>query len=205
MTILLILLAIIVYSLLHNKPGQKAILTKRARRHKRSDRNRIIDLNFTSEDRTIIFEKFQNRCFNCGSKKKLTLDHHYPLEKGHGLKNSDGSYNAVLLCGKCNRKKSNKNPENFYTAEQLGILKDKYGVKTEERDIEDFYSLQNENAFVEFNYLGKIYQGTVHNILEEEVKFLGMKNKIYLEIEINGEKHIFPIKGIKSLKKIKES
>lgn len=202
MLILLILLGIIIFSLLKSSSGKRVILTTRSRRHKRNDRNRVKDIDFTKEDRKIIFDIFENKCFNCSSKKKLTIDHHYPLEKGYGLKNPDGSYNAVLLCSKCNMKKSNKMPDKFYSAEQLEILNEKYKLKRQRVEVYDIYHLKEEKAFVEFEYLGKKYKGIINDILEEEIKFLGMKNKIYLELDTGEQKEAFPIKWIKNMKKI---
>lgn len=203
MYVLLILLGIIIFSFLLNKPGERAILIKRDKRHKRNDRNRIKDLDFTKEDRKIIFKKFDNKCFNCGSKKKLTIDHHYPLEKGYGLKNSDGSYNAVLLCSKCNMKKSNKMPENFYTPLQMEILEEVHKLKKIQKEVYDIYNLKDERALIDFEYLGKKYRGNIENILEEEIKLMGVKNKIYIEISIEEENLIFPLNGIKNLQKIR--
>lgn len=203
MYVLLILLGIIIFSFLLNKPGQRAILIKRDKRHKRNDRNRIKDLDFTKEDRKIIFKKFDNKCFNCGSKKKLTIDHHYPLEKGYGLKNSDGSYNAVLLCSKCNMKKSNKMPENFYTPLQIEILEEVHKLKKIQKEVYDIYNLKDERALIDFEYLGKKYRGNIENILEEEIKLMGVRNKIYIEISIEEENLIFPLNGIKNLQKIR--
>ena len=203
MHILLVLLGIIFISFLLNKPGQKAILIKRDKRHKRSDRNRLKDFDFSKEDRKIIFKKFEYKCFNCGSKRKLTIDHHYPLEKGYGLKKTDGTYNAVLLCSKCNMKKSNKMPEFFYSSEQIEILQNVYGIKKLEQESFDIYNLKDEKALIDFEYLGKKYRGNIENILEEEIKLMGVKNKIYIEIAINDENLIFPLKGIKNIQKIK--
>lgn len=203
MYVLLILLGIIIFSFLLNKPGERAILIKRDKRHKRNDRNRIKDLDFTKEDRKIIFKKFDNKCFNCGSKKKLTIDHHYPLEKGYGLKNSDGSYNAVLLCSKCNMKKSNKMPENFYTPLQMEILEEVHKLKKIQKEVYDIYNLKDERALIDFEYLGKKYRGNIENILEEEIKLMGVRNKIYIEISIEEENLIFPLNGIKNLQKIR--
>ena len=203
MYVLLILLGIIIFSFLLNKPGQKAILIKRDKRHKRNDRNRIKDLDFTKEDRKIIFKNFENKCFNCGSKRRLTIDHHYPLDKGYGLKNPDGSYNAVLLCSKCNMKKSNKMPEIFYSPLQIKVLEEEYGLKKIQKEVYDIYNLKDERALIDFEYLGKKYRGNIENILEEEIKLMGVKNKVYIEISMEDENLIFPLNGIKILQRIR--
>ena len=206
MTILLAFLIIIIFIFLIKNPHtENVILIKRDEKHKRNDRNRIKDIDFTKEDRMIIFKSFDNKCFNCGSKKKLTIDHHYPLEKGYGLKNHDGSYNAVLLCSKCNMKKSNKMPEHFYDPEKLQFLQTNYGLKKMEKEVYDLYKLKDENAFVEFSYLGKDYKGYVEEILQDDINLLGVKKKVYLEISIDGEKMAFPLSGVKNLKKMRKN
>lgn len=75
--------------------------------------------------KTDIMNKFNNRCFKCNSSEKLEIDHHYPLSKGNAI----SSDNAVLLCMKCNRSKSNKMPEQFYTEEELLNLQSCYAIK----------------------------------------------------------------------------
>lgn len=204
MWILTIFLIIIIFSLLKSSSGEKVILVMRKRGHKRSDKNRIVDLEFSPDDRKYIFELFQNTCFNCGSKKNLTIDHHLPLEKGFGLKSEDGNFNAVLLCSHCNRQKSNKMPNKFYSKEKLQILEEKYGLKIVNDDINKDYYLEYKNSIVEFLYSGKVYIGKVTNIIEKELRLLGVKSKLYLEIEVNGKKKLFPFKEIKKIKKVKE-
>ena len=202
MLIIVGLILVLVY-FLTNHNDEKIVLIKRESKHKRRDRNSINDFNFTKVDKKNIFERFEYKCFNCGSKKNLTLDHHYPLEKGYGLKNSDGTYNAVLLCSKCNKKKSNKMPENFYNRNQLQILSEKYGIKKEILEKSwDIYKLVEEKALIEFTYLGKTYKGYAVNILNENIQLLGVRSKVYLELEIDGEKNIFPLRGVKNIKKI---
>jgi len=74
--------------------------------------------------RRFIKLKFDNKCFNCESTKRLSLDHHRPLSKGYVLNEN----NCVLLCQSCNSRKHNKDPEDFYTKDQLKILKEVYFV-----------------------------------------------------------------------------
>jgi len=203
MILFLIFLVIIICIFLIKQPYPKeTTFVKRDKKHKRNDRSRIQDLTFTREDKSIIFSNFHNKCFNCGSKKNLTIDHHYPLEKGYSLKNSDGTYNAVLLCSKCNMKKSNKMPEKFYSPEQLQFLQTNYGLKKMEKEVYDIYKLKDENALIEFNYLGKIYKGEVQEILQEDKNLLGVRKKIYIEIDVFGEKIAFPLAGVKNIKKL---
>lgn len=204
MLILLIVVLILFYFLTKDDKSKPNNFVKREEKHKSRDKRKINDANFTQADKKYIFEKFDYRCFNCGSKRNLTIDHHYPLEKGYGLKKMDGTYNAVILCEKCNRKKSNKMPENFYNGKQLQILAEKYGLTKDmlEKN-EDILKFIDEKTFVEFLYLGKEYKGKMINILNEDIKKWGTKRKTYLEIEINGENSIFPLEGVKNITKIK--
>lgn len=204
MLILLAIILILFYFLTKDGDSKSNNLVKRENRHRSRDKREINDFNFSKIDKKIIFERFEHRCFNCGTKKNLTIDHHYPLEKGYRLKSFDGTYNAVLLCEKCNRKKSNKMPESFYNENQLQILSKKYGLTKDilEKD-ENIYKLIDEKAFVEFIYLGKKYRGEIISILNEDLKKWGIRSKAYLELEVDGEKSLFPLEGIKNIIKIK--
>lgn len=74
------------------------------------------------------YEHFGNRCFKCGLKEKaeqeigappnLCMDHHVPMALGGHLKPG----NLVALCRKCNEKKLDKHPTEFYTQEELTHL-----------------------------------------------------------------------------------
>lgn len=77
-----------------------------------------VEENYTIENAQITKNAFENKCFNCGSKEKLCIDHHKPISKGFALTLK----NAVLLCNICNIKKSNKMPEEFYDKEKLEKL-----------------------------------------------------------------------------------
>ena len=97
-------------------------------------------------------------------------------------------------------------PEDFYTTNQLQILAKKYGVGKDilEKSL-DINKLVSEKSFVEFIYLGKNYRGQTLNILTEETELLGVKNKIYLELDIldiEGEKNAFLLSEIRNIKKI---
>lgn len=179
-------------------------LSYRSNKHRRSDINKIRDREFTKEDKNVIFEKFNHKCFNCGSTKKLTIDHHFPLDKGFGLKNIDGTYNAVLLCSSCNMKKSNKNPDKFYTKEQLHMLEKNFGIINKEPQKADFYALMSEGTIVELDYLGKIYSGIISNILEEDKNGYGKRKKVYLELETKEGKLLFLKEGINRINSIEE-
>jgi len=75
------------------------------------------------------FNLFDNKCFKCGVKEKphpeigkppvLCIDHHIPMVLGGHLVPG----NLVSLCRKCNNKKHDSPPEEFYTIEELESLK----------------------------------------------------------------------------------
>lgn len=92
-------------------------LKMRIKRHQREELYKN-DNKLTLEQVKHIFEKFEQKCFKCGSTHKLQLDHHFPRSKG-GLLTID---NAVLLCRSCNSRKRDQNPAKFYTPEELAIL-----------------------------------------------------------------------------------
>ena len=85
---------------------------------KRRAMKRAIQENYTKQDEQRTRNLFGHKCFNCGCKENLHIDHHKPLSKGYGL----DRYNAVLLCGSCNCSKHTKMPEDFYSEEQLELL-----------------------------------------------------------------------------------
>lgn len=82
---------------------------------KRRELKIVSDYKFSIEEGESIKLIFQNKCFRCGSTKRLCLDHHYPLSKGYQLQ----KYNCVLLCSSCNSQKKDKLPEEFYTLDEL--------------------------------------------------------------------------------------
>jgi len=96
-------------------------------RRKRELKRKINDVLFTLEDAAKVSNEFHNQCFNCGSRERLEIDHHYPLSRGHKLTLD----NAVLLCKSCNCSKGNKMPEEFYTQEQLAILNNVFGITSQ--------------------------------------------------------------------------
>lgn len=88
------------------------------------------------------FNLFDNRCFKCGTKEKpyveigppvLCIDHHIPLIHGGHLVPG----NLVSLCHRCNNKKHDRRPEEFYSAEELNKLKP---------------ILEKQNEIFEFNF-----------------------------------------------------
>ena len=114
---------------------------------KRYERHKIIDSNFTYADNQWIKHLFEHRCFNCGSKKNLQIDHHMPLSLGYGLK-IDDKYNAVLLCKRCNGQKSSLLPTKFYTPSQLKILEISYDIHTHKDKHID--NSKNIDAIIDF-------------------------------------------------------
>jgi HNH endonuclease len=61
---------------------------------------------------------FADKCFRCHTSAGLELDHHVPQKKGGRLVPG----NVVVLCGKCNIKKRDTLPEEFYSASELEAL-----------------------------------------------------------------------------------
>jgi len=94
----------------------------------RNNRRKALGEKFTAAERKIVLAKFSHRCFKCRCSYQkgnpLQIDHHYPLSKGFTLSIS----NAVVLCKRCNQKKSNLLPQEFYTSEELQILKEQYNI-----------------------------------------------------------------------------
>jgi hypothetical protein len=74
------------------------------------------------------FSLFDNACFKCGIKEKetqvigqfpiLCVDHHVPMSFGGHLQPG----NLVALCRRCNEKKLDKDPETFYSSQELQRL-----------------------------------------------------------------------------------
>jgi hypothetical protein len=86
------------------------------RAHKRKRRDSIRGKQkYPAADERITLFVFDNKCFKCGSTHKLCVDHHYCLNKGNQLSID----NAVVLCVSCNGRKWTKDPEDFYTDQEL--------------------------------------------------------------------------------------
>jgi 5-methylcytosine-specific restriction endonuclease McrA len=69
--------------------------------------------------RNKFFEIFGDRCFKCDSTDEvLQIDHHIPMVLGGHLVPG----NLVALCERCNNKKSDKHPVEFYSAKKLEEL-----------------------------------------------------------------------------------
>ena len=83
--------------------------------------------NFTPEQEYLVRSMFKNQCLSCGMtqeehnkrwNERLHIDHIQPLSKGYALSPT----NACLLCRSCNSSKHNKDPEDFFSSYQLGLL-----------------------------------------------------------------------------------
>jgi len=100
------------------------ILNARVGRSKRRALAKEVNQKFNAKDAREVLNRFNHSCFKCGSKTNLHIDHHVPLSKGGRLTFT----NAVILCAVCNVRKSNHNPEEFYSHKELSLLNNKFGV-----------------------------------------------------------------------------
>jgi 5-methylcytosine-specific restriction endonuclease McrA len=85
----------------------------------RRERLQRLEGSYSSTDETVTRNKFNHKCFICGDREDLTIDHHIPISRGGSLSLN----NAVLLCRRCNSAKNSKSPEDFYDSDQLEHLK----------------------------------------------------------------------------------
>ena len=74
-----------------------------------------------------IWEKFDKKCFNCGSQipsaREMHLDHTRPLALLWHLDQS-----GTCLCGSCNSQKRDRSPSEFYDDAKIKLLADKTGI-----------------------------------------------------------------------------
>ena len=87
----------------------RRVTRRSARRRRDVEYDILVPVPLGYED--LVYEVFGARCAACGNADTVELDHHRPLQDGHGL-----LHNAVPLCRSCNAKKSRKAPEDFYDA-----------------------------------------------------------------------------------------
>ena len=87
-----------------------------------------VNENYTKEDEAFTKNLFDHACFNCGSTENLTVDHYRPLSKGNALTLT----NAIILCTSCNSSKNNKDPEQFFSEEQITIIQEVFDMVEEQ-------------------------------------------------------------------------
>lgn len=98
--------------------SEKGIITGRLKAHRYNERKRgINDKKPSRKEIQEIFKLFNNKCFNCGGKTGLEIEHFYPLSKGFGL--FHGGFNVCVLCRGCNATKNNKHPKEFYKKDKI--------------------------------------------------------------------------------------
>lgn len=73
----------------------------------------------TKESYKQLMSSYEWECFKCKTHKDICIDHHICYSKGGRFL----AGNLVVLCRSCNSKKRNKNPEDFYTKEEVALLK----------------------------------------------------------------------------------
>lgn len=96
---------------------------------RRKELRNYFDDRLSYREKEMIYDIFEKKCFKCSSEKNLCIDHHLPISKGYPLKDEKAGLNAVLLCKKCNGKKQNKLPGEFYNKEELLKLEN-LGIKS---------------------------------------------------------------------------
>ncbi|MDD4109948.1 MAG: HNH endonuclease [Clostridia bacterium] len=104
----------------------KEQLKLRRKINRRNRKSKIKDLNelYTYDDRKYTFNLFNNKCAYCESENDLHLDHWMPLSKGFILSRS----NAVLLCRRCNLRKGNKLPQDFFPNDVFSRIQSKLNI-----------------------------------------------------------------------------
>lgn len=133
-------------------------------------------------NRTVIFSKFNNQCFNCGrkfSKKSLLphLDHTLPNKYLWPLTTDS----ATLLCSKCNLDKADRWPSEFYTDAQLKSLSRLTGFD---------YSTLHGPAFYNPDSITKLHSPkTVNNMLTEYANYMHemihLRNRILTDTQFD--------------------
>lgn len=72
-----------------------------AKAHRRRAREKGAEGSYSDSDWRAIVKQQDGRCLACGKKRKLTVDHVIPLDKG----GSNNPENLQGLCGRCNSRK----------------------------------------------------------------------------------------------------
>ena len=113
----------------------KPMSTEDAQRQRKADKQslfkRFVIPVITEAIKDKLYNLFGHQCFRCASQKRLEIDHHIPQYLGGRL----WPGNLVLLCARCNSAKSDKHPQQFYSAEQLERID---GILKKQLDIFDF-------------------------------------------------------------------
>lgn len=191
-----IIFFILIYYL--GKKSKKEISIKLSNKKNRELMEKIYKSEFTSEEKKEIYEKFQNKCYKCGSKKNLSIDHHFPLSLGYELNKE----NAVILCKKCNNKKSNLMPNKFYSKEELIVLEKEYGINNKKHESNlKLKDLKTKNIKISFSYFGKDIFGISLGIVEDKEKIYNKKTRVYLKVEEQNEINLYLIENIKNLRR----
>jgi 5-methylcytosine-specific restriction endonuclease McrA len=91
-------------------------LKQRAKNQIRRARKNSVPHNLKVSDIVCLKALSKGRCFYCGNKRKLTIDHIIPISKGGGHTRD----NVVMACKSCNSSKNAKDPIRF--ARERGML-----------------------------------------------------------------------------------
>lgn len=107
-----------------SRPQPKAVILsgedlRRLRSREKSELWRPFGLPVVAEHfKRKLFALFDNRCFKCKSASPLEVDHHIPMVLGGHLVPG----NLVPLCPRCNNRKGELSPMEFYSPSDLQLL-----------------------------------------------------------------------------------
>lgn len=160
-----------------NIPNKKITGSTFKKPNKRKEIKNILKDHLSKKEKAHLLQKFDNKCFNCDSKKHLEFDHHIPLSKGYSYHQMGSPSNVVVLCKKCNKQKADKLPSHWYKPPQLKKLKD-LGIIDETN-----YSSRKKDILESLTIKKNI------DIIEDAIK----NNKLLIFDYID-EEHIFPSK-----------
>ena len=112
--------------------GSDNKISKEARRiDTYSFKSRYVSEVILNHFRNKIIDLFGGRCYACDNPSDLAMDHHVPLSKG-GRKEPG---NIVMLCYRCNMKKWDFMPEEYYSSGELLHLE---SLLDKEREVLEF-------------------------------------------------------------------